>query len=318
MRKHLRFALSVLISTAILLFLFRFAKPVQVMQTIAETDFRYLLLGYLFYILGLMARTLRFRVLLKNSLGSRELFPIVMIYNFMMNLIPMKLGELSYVFLLKKMRKGYRQGLSTLIMSRALDFAVILSTLLVAVLVQKSLFRNLVPLLSVSLVFIVCSTLLIVLFPEFFAGLFSRICKAMKPGKGLASLTERITGFILHFREFRSPEILILSFALSVLISILSFLSTYFIVLSIGFPVPFWTLVIVISSTFLSSIIPVNGIAGLGTIEGIWVAVLSNFGYGVETSVVLSLGTHLLQLFLISMLGLAGFFGARKTLSAAS
>ncbi len=81
-----------------------------------------LLLGMASYFVGFLLRALRFRLLLSRDQPLRHLVPIVLVHYAALNIIPARLGELSYIILLKQVN-GISTGrsVSNLLVARVFD-----------------------------------------------------------------------------------------------------------------------------------------------------------------------------------------------------
>jgi conserved hypothetical protein len=113
--------------TAVLLYLLLSQiDPHDIISTLKGIDASYLAGGFILYSLCNIFRALRFHILLDQEIKLFPLFNLVCIYNMMNNLAPMRTGELSYIYMLKKLHnKNAITGASTLILSRIFDFIAI-------------------------------------------------------------------------------------------------------------------------------------------------------------------------------------------------
>lgn len=81
-----------------------------------------LVLGLFCYALSFYLRSLRFRWLLPGDKQRNHLFPIVLVHYTALNIIPARLGELSYIYLLNKVNQmPIEYSLSSLLLARVFD-----------------------------------------------------------------------------------------------------------------------------------------------------------------------------------------------------
>jgi len=101
-----------------------------------------LLISLAFYLALNVFRSLRFRALLaRPQLPQATLLPITLYHNFLVRLLPFKLGEVSYILLLKqKLDVPSRAGISSLFAARLLELLVIVVVAAFALLESGDLF----------------------------------------------------------------------------------------------------------------------------------------------------------------------------------
>jgi len=60
-----------------------------------------LVIGFLMYLFFVLLKTLRFQSILNITLSLKRFFPIIALHTFWTNLLPMRTGDISYIYLLK-------------------------------------------------------------------------------------------------------------------------------------------------------------------------------------------------------------------------
>ncbi|RQD85181.1 MAG: UPF0104 family protein, partial [Methanocalculus sp. MSAO_Arc2] len=99
----------------------------DVITTILSIHPWYLIAGFFLYTCTYILRTLRIHLLLDGSVRRRDLLPITCIHVMMNNILPARTGELSYVYLLKKLHaRTTGEGVATLVVARIFDLIVII------------------------------------------------------------------------------------------------------------------------------------------------------------------------------------------------
>ncbi|MEK6916376.1 MAG: lysylphosphatidylglycerol synthase transmembrane domain-containing protein, partial [Nanoarchaeota archaeon] len=298
----LKWGIAIIISVVLVYILLAETDVNKIIETIRNVNLFYLGLFLLFYFLLMVLRSVRFRKVLGNKLSLNQLLPIVLFQNLLLNVIPFRIGELSYIYYVKKIGKqSYHKGISTLIITKVFDLAILITLFIIAVisLGKERLpeFANFIPFLIFFLV-LMFSVLLLLIYPQKLL-----LSLATKLEKFILTKTNKfnfITGnlkkLIKAFEDFKSPSLLINTLILSILISVLGFSGFYFAIVSLGFYLPIAVLIIGSTFSVLANLLPVNGVAGLGIVEGIWALVLTLFGYSLEEAIVLGFSLHIIQL----------------------
>jgi uncharacterized membrane protein YbhN (UPF0104 family) len=134
-------------------------------------------------------------------------------------------------------------------------------------------------------------------------GRFASIIKAkiLEVGRELAdtSLDMRLLGIIVY-------TILILAFRLS---------SQWFLVRGMGIEIGVWELSFALICCLLFSLFPIHGLAGFGTIEALWVAILNILGVPKEDAITSGFGLHIIVFIFCIILGIYGAADLRITRS---
>ena len=152
-----RLILSILITVGIVVVLLLQISLKDLYSLLITIDPLWATLGSITYLLAILFRTLRFKWLLHSKfIPFSDLFRITAFYHLSLMVLPSKLGELSYPYLLKK-KSGMNvtEGLASLIISRVYDFVIILAVLLFVSIGFRGFFKlhpSLVVLLVTSLI----------------------------------------------------------------------------------------------------------------------------------------------------------------------
>jgi len=114
--------ISAVFSGVIIWFLLSKIDLREVPRTIAEVPLWSLAIAFLLYAASIFLKTVRFKVILRTDVSLRRLFPIISLYAFFTNILPMRTGELSYVYLLKKqMRTPGAKSFASLVVGGVAD-----------------------------------------------------------------------------------------------------------------------------------------------------------------------------------------------------
>ena len=173
MKKKINIVLSTVITFVLLYFLLSAIKLGDVVKVLKNTNIFYLSIGFLFYTLMGVVRTFRFKLLLKNKLSFFEILPITFIHSLLNSILPVRTGEFSYVYMLKKNNKqSVSRGLSSLIVARVFDFIILIAIMILFVIISKDLpnkemFDSFIPYLAISLIIMIAGLLSLIFLHDF-------------------------------------------------------------------------------------------------------------------------------------------------------
>ena len=86
-----------------------------------------LLIGFGCYCLLVLAKALRFRALLNLNSGVHQVFPILAMHTFWGNILPMRTGDVSYVYLMQRRQKvDATQGVASLLVASLIDLVLLM------------------------------------------------------------------------------------------------------------------------------------------------------------------------------------------------
>ncbi|MGH7856115.1 MAG: lysylphosphatidylglycerol synthase transmembrane domain-containing protein [Candidatus Binatia bacterium] len=252
-------------------------------------------------VLGLLVRTLRYGVLLGGRAPFLPLMLVTAARNFLVDLLPARVGSLSYVYLLNR-RVGVpiEPVLSSFLLSFVYDLLAMALLIAVALTLEFGRFRGADTLALLLAVFAAGSvTAFALLGPslDFAAGIVRRLGRpiALKAADLLARTAVEI---VAAGGPARVSGILALSF----LIRLLKFGAYWMLLLAVlhergttAADLPFWTVFLGIAGAELSATLPIHGIAGFGTYEAAWTIGFTQLGVDRETAILSGFATHLLS-----------------------
>jgi len=102
----------------------------EVKKDLLQADYRYLIPVLVLYVLALMTRAYAWRILLLDAIPYRDVFLALNAGYLLNNILPLRLGELARALILGRHGLGFWRVLSTILVERAFDFAVIAGMLL--------------------------------------------------------------------------------------------------------------------------------------------------------------------------------------------
>jgi len=306
--------------TAVLLYLLLSQiDSCEIISTIKDIDTAHLISGFILYLLCNIFRALRFHLLLNREIKLFALFNLVCIYNMMNNLAPMRTGELSYVYMLKKLHnKSAITGASTLILSRIFDFIAIGTLFLASAwMIGERLGGLKSALISVSVFTILCFFLLLILFygGEWLFKSFSYVLPRTGLGSNATaiSLVLRLKETALAMQRLRNAKVALLALAFSFLIWGANFSAVFLVIKGMNFDIPMPIIVMGSTFTVLSTLLPIYGIAGLGTSQGLWTLVFLPLGIPLDQAIISAFGYYIVQMIYYLLLGFYGLAMIRLT-----
>jgi len=309
--------MAVVITIVLLYLTLSQIKPAEIVNTLKSIEPTYLIIGFLTYIFCNILRAARFYILLNKRIKIRSLFNIVCVYNMVNNMAPMRAGELSYIYMLKKLHnKNAAIGASTLIVARILDFAAICSLFLVSSWIAAKQLEGLrLAAILTSLLIIACFLLLIVLLHCRDNFLYPFTCCLDKMGLGKDA---RINYVILKLREMiqamesmRNIKTTIFALITSFLIWMANFSVVFLVIRGMHFDIPLHIVIMGSTFTVLSTLLPIYGIAGLGTSQGLWTVIFVPLGIPLNDAIISAFGYYIIQMAFYLTLGIYGLISIK-------
>ena len=314
-RRLLTRLLSIVITVALLAVLVgevRWDDFDQLLGRVALLSWLGALLAYL--ALNLL-RALRFRVLLdKADAPWRLLLPITLYHNFLVRALPFKLGELSYIALLRsRLNYSMEAGLSSLFGARVLELLIIVLVFSAGVLTTAEALaaqRDQL-LLIIGLVFVASVIAL------YFGGALIRstlglLLPAMRRVMGgrqqlLTQVDERARQLADELDRIRQPRLFLTALFISCFTYSCSFLTNLILLRALGVRVDLGAMIAIISIGMFASAFPFN-VSGFGVVEVAWRIGLMEFADWSESEATATgFLLHGFQLFAAALYGLAGY-----------
>lgn len=288
-------------------------KIEELITTIKNINKTFLILGLFLYSCSYLFRGLRFHILLNKKISITDLFYVVCVHNMVNSILPARSGELSYIYILKKYYNlSTGEGLATLMVSRVLDFIIISFMFFVS-----SLFVNNLPEIFAKAIWLVVSftaliTILLLIFlyaGEIFLSFTNAIIVTFKLEKN--NLVNFCSGkakeVFDNFKNIRNNgkmlELCITTFIIWLTLYILN----YALVKSLGINIGFFEVLLASTFVVLMSILPFQGLGGLGTIEVGWAIGFIGIGLTKELAINSGVVVHIIGIVYYLLLGLYGY-----------
>ena len=287
--KRWHIALGTLISAIFLYLAFREIDFNQLWQTLRSAKWVWVLLGLVFYFMGVWVRTWRWQVLLNplKRIPQRRLFPVVCIGYMGNNVYPARAGEVLRSILLKQTDNVPISGsLATIVVERLFDGITILALVLLNFrqLVQIAPDAEWMQRIQTGSVFV--GAIFAVILLVFLALLFlpkqtqavsTWLINRLLPLKLRPKVSGILDKFIDGLRVLRSPGQTALVLALSMLVWILEGGLYWSVMKALGLDLSFMSLLLIEGVVNLVLLIPAAP-GGLGTFDAAAKFMLSLFG----------------------------------------
>jgi len=321
LQKIARFALPTVLAVVISFFLLKKIDLREIPATLSRISIKAILIGFSSYCLLVLAKTLRFRTLLGLDSSVHQIYPILALHTFWGNFLPMRTGDISYIYLMqRRQRVDATQGIASLMVASVIDLALLIALMVVtATLLLPKLGGRfswtvlyLTPLLIgtglVILMILACAA------PNFCNNLAQRCVKPLlrleKP-----TLTWIVNKFISILNEvtaFRFNLRFLKVWGYSLLCLIIRFGFQCYLVAEMGVEIPLTEVLFALAFTNGFNLLPIQTVGNFGTTEFPFAWLLDYFGTSIEIATVTGFSLHILILLYCLPLGAYGFLSKPK------
>jgi len=316
-----RMLLSMVVALAIIVVLFKITEvsPSLVAKTLRGVSPGWALLCWLGYMFTYVLRGIRFRMLIhSHRVSLRSMFDIVCVHNLLNQMLPMRAGELSYVYLARyRENVPVGEGLGTLIIARVMDLIAFMLVYPIAILVlylQGFHFPSYIwkILLAAVPVFFMLALLLFLLS---FRGrkmldLFRRVVLKMPfvPSRLVCRVLEKLEESVSSFEQLGSRRLILNTLVISLAIYGVLCVAGYFLLLGLGYYMSIPLVIFCSTLAYLSNILPIHGFCGFGTHEAGWTIGCMMAGFSKEMGMASGFSFHIIILGFATVAGLYGIF----------
>ena len=300
MRRWRPWLISFVLTASIFWYLLSRIDPVELLSTARSMTPRHLWLFIALLFTGVIARAVRFWILLDRTVPMHLLTGIVMARNLFVDLLPARLGELSYVYLLtKRSQRPAEDGLASLLLAVLFDVMALAPLLILAALVVGS--DGTLSILSLVVAAIgLAAVSIAVMWTAGPAGTWvANWIGTDHPMVWRAKAAQLAHRTVNALREVQSRRIFGLVLLVSVVIRLCKFGSYCFLVLAIMDPLGytiddlgFFRIFLGVLSAEFAAALPIHGIAGFGTFEAAWALSFSQLGFSTEHAIMSGILAH--------------------------
>ena len=276
-----------------------------------------LLLAFAIYFLSLPFKALRFRLILGINVKLSRLISIVSLQTFWTNILPLRTGEFSYIYLLKRDEKvSATKGIASLLSASIIDILLILMMMSAMAwgfrreLLEQSILSYwllfVLPLFGIAVILL--TAIVFLLLPstsdravERVAGFSSgvRITVLARVVESFAGLLREVTNLSLNWRLL---GIIACSFAnLGLRFSMQCCLVT-----AMKMNLGIIEIIFALSLTSFFNMFPIQTLGNFGTVEVPWILALTSLGVSRDNAIISGFSLHILTLLFSLLLGVYG------------
>ena len=289
------FGFSCLVSIFLVWYLVSHIESEALFETFQNLYLPTLSVYVLLALAGVLARSYRYYILISTpKIAMKDLVLVTLVRNLFVDLLPARIGSLSYVYLLNK-RFGFpfEIAASSFLIAFVFDFIVVFPMLFLALVMVST---DLIPFMSFSFIlislFIFSFLVAFLSYLNFLIKIFVALimwCSQRLSIENHARLKVIIEKLLLTARDIESikaRKIYGKVFLISLTVRIFKYGSLYFllhsVVVHLNFTIAnlnFWKVILGILGAEFSALLPIHGVAGLGSWEAAWALTFKLLGF---------------------------------------
>jgi len=298
----IRFLISILITAILMIVLFSQISFGDLSALLFHLDPGWALSGCLGYVLSLLFRALRIRWLVHSKdLSLSQFIRTSVLHNFSLMILPSKLGELAYPYLMNRMCGiTLTEGLASLITGRIYDFFITFMMLLISGMGFPEILKINVwvagmitaSCMSVTFLALFHMSRLARWVSTVFEALSSRVrFKRGNPFSWVREKTRHISADFdaIHLRRGYVPVTL-----LTLLSWLMAFWMFYAFLRGFGISISFLHVIFGSSIALFVNALPISGLGNWGILEAGWTAGFLLVGLSKEKAIATGFGVHIL------------------------
>lgn len=310
----LKFIIGGGISAVLFWLIFQHVDWPQVAQVLRQADAFWLIVTVLVYFAIYLVRTYRFTVLSPATPFSLMLC-VTTIHNFLLRIMPMRTGELSYAILLKRAgTAGLGESLLSLLLLRILDSTAVVFFFVVALVADSHLYQGdrrvgvtvSAIALFVGMLAIVSMRPILIWSVRTLKNLLGALHLLKRPM--INKIVEKASAIVDSFGSTTLPKLLFLSL-LSLLQWLFLFLMFFTVMRTFHIPVSFAQTVLGSTAGVVVAFLPISGIGSFGTMEAAWAFGFVMVGLEKSLAVSSSLAFSLTTFVITGVIALFGWLG---------
>ena len=311
-----KIGLPTVLAVVITYFLLKEIDIQEIPKTLSRLSIQALLIGFGCYCLLVLAKALRFRALLNLDSGIHEVFPILAMHTFWGNILPMRTGDVSYVYLMQRRQKvDATQGVASLLVASLIDLVLLIGLVVTTAWLLRTALRNtfsgtvlyLIPLLmggglAAVVAFVYAAPRTCMRLAERCAAPLLALEK-----RSISWVADKVLAVLQELTTFRSNRRFLEVWAYSVLCLVIRFGFQCYLVTEMGVDIPMTEVLFALAFTNVFNLLPIQTVGNFGTTEFPFVWLLNHFGTSIETATVTGFSLHILILLYCLPLGASGF-----------
>ncbi len=320
-RRVTKIGLPTVLAIVVAYFLLKEIDIQEIPKTLSRLSMKALLIGFGCYCLLVLAKALRFRALLNLESGVHQIFPILALHTFWGNILPMRTGDVSYVYLMqRRQRVEATQGIASLLVASLIDLVLLMGLVVATAWLLRAELQNtfsgtvlyVTPLLMGSglvavVVFVYAAPNVCIRFAERSAAPLLALEK-----RTISWAIEKVLAVLRELTTFRSNKRFSEVWIYSLTAVAIRFGFQCYLVTEMGVGIPMTEVLFALAFTNVFNLLPVQTVGNFGTTEFPFVWLLNHFGTSVETATVTGFSLHILILLYCLPLGASGFLTRSK------
>lgn len=311
-----RYVMPSVLAVVISYFLLREIDLREIPDTLSRLSYHAIIIGFACYCLLVVAKTLRFRTLLGLKTSVYQIFPILAMHTFWGNILPMRTGDISYVYLMQKRQSvDATQGIASLMMASLIDLVLLIGLMIISA-------SMLLPKLSGQFSWTILiltpllfgSALLIVLFmacvaPSFCISVAEKCADPLLRFENTAItwIVEKILRILRQITAFRLNLQFHKVWCYSLLCLTIRFGFQCYLISEMGVGIPVLEVLFALAFTNGFNLLPIQTVGNFGTTEFPFALFLNYFGTSMAVATVTGFSLHILILLYCLPLGVYGF-----------
>lgn len=308
-RKWLSRGISLVIAAALIAFVLSLVDWADFQAVLSRLSPASLLGAFGVYLLLNWFRAVRYRVLLgRDGLRAWQIFPIGLAHNFLVRLLPFKLGEVSYIVWMRNRHDvTVSEGVSSLFGSRIFELLVIIIVAIGAILFSRAILPLRTEVLMLLLLVCAIGGSVGLYFSGQILRLGTRILRRLIPLKIVVTICDKFDQLAEKLDELRQPRIFSQALFWSCFTYLCSFGVIAILLFAVGLDVTAPNLILIVSLGMFASAFPFN-ISGFGAVElGFAFGLTTLAGYTTSEATSIGLMLNGYQLICAAISGALGY-----------
>ena len=287
----------------------------RIPQTLESLPIPALVIGFILYCLFVWTKALRFRELLRLNRPVKHLFPILALHTFWGNILPMRSGDVSYIYLMKQRQQvGSIRSVASLLLASIIDLTSLIGLMIGTGWLLRShlegqlsyvllfLIPTLIGVSLISLITVAClAPNLCITFAERIANPFFQWNIQL-----VSWSAKKCLEIIGELTQTRLDRRLLKIWTYSIASLCLRFGFQCYLVREMGVAISVLPLLFGLAFTNVFNLLPIQSIGNFGTVELPFAWALTRFGTSEEVAIVSGFSLHLIILLYCLPLGVYG------------
>lgn len=309
-KKTYKTIVVVLISFVLLFYFLSLLDIGKFISLLKRISVPWVTIGIILFLLQIIIKGLRFKHLLgiKNK-SLKKLYGVVGGWSILKYILPGAFGELSILYLLKKIIKiDYSKNTSALFIARTIDFMLFTVLFIVLYIFSFTLFIDPVikNIADILLLIVVVIFFLSIVFLKAQKSVYRFMHKSFFQKHSIGKKIKVFAiNFLKHFKRLMSIKSILYLSAISILMWALIYAMFVASIKAIHVDLNLLEILFIFLVLWPISILPIRGIGNLGSHELGWIMPLVLLGYSQSNAAIIAFGTHVI--FYINLVGLIIF-----------